>query len=99
MFEASAVRRLEEGLVGQERCDALLRLADLVAHPGDGYLNTPMDTGEANPHSPAELLAGVTVGKLALFVAYGLVGVEELVKVLEAGELVRRRSQVGRLVL
>ena len=95
-FHGSAVRQLEDGLVDQERCDALLRLADLVAQPGDGYLNTPMDSGEANPHSPAELLTGVTVGKLALFVAYRLVGVEELVGLLEAGEVVRRRSQVGR---
>ena len=66
----------------------------MVAHTGDGYVNTPMDTGSENPHSPAELLRGVTIGKLALFVLYGLADVAALELLLNVGEEVRLRTQV-----
>ena len=66
----------------------------VVAHSGDGYVNTPMDTGSENPHSPAELLRGVTIGKLALFVLYGLADVAALELLLNVGEKVRVRTQV-----
>ena len=66
----------------------------MVAHTGDGYVNTPMDTGSENPHSPAELLRGVTIGKLALFVLYKLADVAALELLLNVGEKVRLRTQV-----
>ena len=66
----------------------------MVAHSGDGYVNTPMDTGSENPHSPAELLRGVTIGKLALFVLYGLADVAALELLLNVGEKARVRTQV-----
>ena len=69
----------------------------MVAHTGDGYVNTPMDTGSENPHSPAELLRGVTIGKLALFVLYKLADVAALELLLNVGEKVRLRTQVVNL--
>ena len=66
-----------------------------MAHSGDGYVNTPMDTGsEENPHSAAELLRGVTIGKLALFVLYGMADVADLELLLNVGEKARLRTQV-----
>ena len=66
----------------------------MVTHSGDGYVNTPIDTGTENPHSPAELLRGVTIGKLALFVLYDLADVAALELLLRVGEKVRVRTQV-----
>jgi len=65
----------------------------MVAHPGDGYINTPMDTGLDNPHTKSEVLKGITIGKLALFVYYGLVDSQYLQIMLDSAEMMRKTTQ------
>jgi len=64
-----------------------------VGSSGDGYRGSPLDTGTDNPHTAREELRGVTVGKLALLVLYGLLDWRELEAVLGQAERVQQHTQ------
>lgn len=92
----------------EEDCGGLVRLVARVGSSGDGwrhpvvyslysscrYRGSPLDTGTDNPHTAREELRGVTVGKLALLVLYGLLDWRELEAVLGQAERVQQHTQV-----
>jgi len=52
-----------------------------------------MDRGLDNPHTAAEELKGVTIGKLALFVLYGLADYRLLTILLDTADIIRSETQ------
>ncbi|RLU20866.1 hypothetical protein DMN91_007480 [Ooceraea biroi] len=71
-----------DGFLDSIECNRLLQLAQ-IAVEGDGY------EGNKNPHSPFERFEGVTVGRMALMVYFGLTKPESLELFLERTEAVR----------
>ena len=80
-FTEKSNRQLVANILSQKECNGLISTAkascraydaivmllmQLTAHTGDGYKDTPMDNGIENPHTNAEIMKGITIGKLAL---------------------------------
>ncbi|CAD6204817.1 GSCOCG00002996001-RA-CDS [Cotesia congregata] len=81
-------RYLADGFVTKLQCNLLIKLAQMAAVVGDGYENNK------SPHSKYELFEGLTVGRAALMVYFGLLTPDYLELFLKSSE--KARSHVER---
>ncbi|KAJ9587061.1 hypothetical protein L9F63_019344, partial [Diploptera punctata] len=72
-----------DGFASQNECNKLMELAQVAAVQGDGYL------GNKSPHTNYEKFEGVTLGRVALLVYFGLIEVEILDIYLKLSEMGR----------
>ncbi|KAK0162063.1 hypothetical protein PV327_008431 [Microctonus hyperodae] len=81
-------RYTAEGLMTELECESLIQLATLGAMEGDGYDNNK------SPHSKYELFEGLTLGRTALMVYFGLVAPRQLELFLQSSELARAHVEM-----
>ncbi|XP_011298276.1 prolyl 3-hydroxylase 2 [Fopius arisanus] len=77
------MRYLAEGFLTETQCKSLIQLADKAAVEGDGYAHN------TSPHSKFEKFEGLTLGRAALMVYFGLLEPVHLDLFLKATELAR----------
>ncbi|XP_015594433.1 prolyl 3-hydroxylase 2 [Cephus cinctus] len=77
------LRYVADGFLNKTECNLLLQLAQIGAVEGDGYEENK------SPHSKFEVFEGVTLGRAALMVYFGLVEPELLDLVLRSTEAAR----------
>ncbi|KAF7994187.1 hypothetical protein HCN44_011456 [Aphidius gifuensis] len=76
-------RYLAEGFLIDSECDSLVQLAKIAAVKGDGYEDNK------SPHSKNELFEGLTLGRAALMVYFGLLEPKKLQLFLHSTETAR----------
>ncbi|XP_012277357.1 prolyl 3-hydroxylase 2 [Orussus abietinus] len=77
------LRYAADGFLSRTECAMLLQLAGMGSVEGDGY------DENKSPHSPYEKFEGLTIGRAALMVYYGILGPQLLELFLTATEAVR----------